>query len=189
VAWYNDNMDNINVGERRAIIAKRGKRKYWHIWLECPVCHKQRWVREDTLHASKEKNGICLPCKARQTGKSLTGEKNNFWKGGRHLTHQGYVRMWIAKDDFFYPMANGHGYILEHRLVMAQHLKRCLLPWEIVHHNNGIHDDNRIENLRLLPSQSHHVSDSILKQAIKRLENTIFAQQKIIQELKNKLGE
>jgi lambda repressor-like predicted transcriptional regulator len=71
------------------------------------------------------------------------------WKGGRIVRSDGYIRVRIENDDVAAPMRDGHGYVLEHRVVMARHLGRALLRTETVHHKNGIRDDNRIENLEL----------------------------------------
>lgn len=65
----------------------------------------------------------------------------------------GYVSIWIKPDDPMSSMAQGGnpagGYVLEHRLVMAQALGRPLEPHETVHHINGVKTDNRVENLQL----------------------------------------
>jgi len=72
------------------------------------------------------------------------GMKNHQWKGGRNKNNKGYIMI-----------TNNDGTILEHRFVMQNYLERKLLRHEIVHHKNGIRDDNRIENLELMHTSNH----------------------------------
>lgn len=64
-----------------------------------------------------------------------------------------------------HPNASGKkGRILEHIMIMSNHLGRPLRKGETVHHLNGIRNDNRIENLELWDSShppGQRVSDKI----------------------------
>ena len=130
-------------------IGHKGKRGNRYIWVACAGCGKERW-----LHLSRKPHPQCKRC----AWDRLVGPLNYHWKGGRTKSGQGYVLVQVPKDDFFYPMAGKRkkGRVLEHRLVVAKSLGRCLQAWEIVHHKNGIKDDNRIENLELSSSIGEH---------------------------------
>ena len=73
------------------------------------------------------------------------GPKNGSWRGGRLIDEDGYVQIRI-----------GGKYVPEHRLVMEQHLKRPLLPSEVVHHRNKNKQDNSLGNLVLFPDNATH---------------------------------
>jgi len=77
--------------------------------------------------------------------KANSGHLNGMWKGGKWKNEGGYIL--VNKRD--HPNANLGGYIFEHRLAMEKKIGRLLEKWEIVHHKNGIKDDNRPENLEL----------------------------------------
>lgn len=145
-----------------------GKGAGRYIWSKCPSCEKRRWLKLG------RRGGLCGSCSAKKNHFTSAPwrrrEKSVWWKGGRFYT-DGYIFVNLAEDDFFYPMTRKRThYVQEHRLVMAKHLNRCLLPWEVVHHKNGIRDDNRLENLLLLPDDKYHVVDRTLKSRIKTLE-------------------
>jgi hypothetical protein len=53
-----------------------------------------------------------------------------------------------------HPMADNHGYVLEHRLVMSKGIGRMLLPEERVSFVNGDREDCRPENLLLFADGS-----------------------------------
>lgn len=82
-------------------------------------------------------------------------ELNPKWKGGRTNHISGYIFVRCEGHPRSYD--KGH-YVFEHVLVMEKHLGRYLRDKEIVHHINGIKDDNRIENLQLFQNNSKHVS-------------------------------
>ena len=84
------------------------------------------------------------PLARKKHHKAMSMEKHPNWKGGR-VNENGYIK--IKKLN--HPHRNKSGYIREHRLIMERYLKRFLQPHEIIHHKNGIKDDNRIENLEL----------------------------------------
>jgi len=53
-------------------------------------------------------------------------------------------------------MARTDGYIMEHRLVMAEWVGRLLSRTEVVNHENHDPSDNRRENLTLWPTNADH---------------------------------
>lgn len=77
------------------------------------------------------------------------GEQHGSWKGGRVVLGNGYIGVRIEPEDPMIVMRDQNGYVMEHRLVMARYLGRPLTAMETVHHINGEHTDNRIENLQL----------------------------------------
>ena len=88
----------------------------------------------------------------------MNGSKNpNFrkrspnWKGGR-INRRGYIYIYSPK----HPNASKIGYIAEHRLIMEKKIGRLLNKSEIVHHINGVKNDNRIENLIKMNRGEHN---------------------------------
>jgi hypothetical protein len=114
------------------------------IEFECDFCGK----KSETIlywHKKRENHFCSRECHYKFREQDV-GNKNTNWNGGRSL-HGGYFWIWVGKNKR----------ILEHRFVAEQMLGRPLLPEEVVHHKNENKQDNRPENLQVLPSNSAHM--------------------------------
>jgi len=137
-----------------------------YIWATCPRCGKARWVQ----YANREMKRLCFKC----------ANKNRRKEDILYKDSKGYYRVLLSENNFFISMANSRRCVLEHRLVMAQHLGRCLHRWEIVHHKGTKYPkgslenraDNRIENLQLV-TDDRHIQITILENRIEHLEERV----------------
>jgi len=160
--------------------------------VKCPMCGENHRLPTWMTKVARFTR-LCHVCNGKVQGKivgkiSLRGEKSPRWRGGRYKNRNGYIVYTLQPhEDFFQPMAGGGtNRLMEHRLVMAKYLNRCLLPWEVVHHKNGIKDDNRIENLELLPDKRWHLIDNKTKSYIAILRQQIDRLQEKIEQLEGK---
>lgn len=114
------------------------------------------WASRTPEQLAEVKRNIGATSKGRLAGK--VGSKHPGWKGGRHRENRdGYIRVYAPDHPNAVRATNGvGGYVLEHRLVMEKHLGRLLHKDEDVNHINGVKDDNRVENLRVVSHYAHY---------------------------------
>lgn len=165
-------MPQLNDISRGIEIGHKGDRHYYR-WSACEVCGNERWV---TLKNGQIVSLKCKTCSNRVLQRKLVEyHKNRPFKQCKHyLERGGYIVVNLPYSSFFYPMChhsrkNGRGgWVLEHRLVMAKYLSRCLERWEVVHHRNGVRDDNRQENLELTTGLKHNTQlNAVIKDLVR----------------------
>ena len=148
---------------------KYAKQKY--IGELCPNCSTPRWVQI----YQRGKSPKCRHCM--NAGKY--GDQSGSWKGGRRISKAGYVEIKLTPESPYWDMARKSGYVLEHRLIMAQQLSRSLVKTEVVHHR-GIHyppqtkenkADKSPENLQLVTIEHNTMGEKELISLTKQVQN------------------
>ena len=81
----------------------------------------------------------------RDKAAAASGPLNHSWRGGRVTARGGYIKVWIAPNEYRW----------EHRLILEKQLGRKLAKNELPHHRNSIPGDNRPENLKLVTTNTH----------------------------------
>jgi len=148
----------------------------------CDFCGKKfERMKSAFCYYKRKSNGKNQFCNARCYG---DWKKENYiaWNRGKIReqvgsyykgfikTMEGYIRLYNPD----YP-EDERKYVLEHRLIMEKKLDRRLKAKEIVHHLNGIRDDNRPENLCIVNIHNHERGTFVkrLQEKIRELETKL----------------
>lgn len=125
-------------------------------FCECGCGQRTKMITSRFLRGHNRRGRKLSPEHKERIATATRGPNNPRWGNGQKRSRKGYILMWLPDDHQFAEMRDVKGYALEHRLVVAESLGRPLLPEEVVHHRNEIHDDNRIENLELFENNAEH---------------------------------
>lgn len=125
----------------------KGRNTWELVERTCVNCNAQFMVKRAVLIYRKNGGRFCKnACTIQYQKKSNT----QYWSGKRNM--KGYIYLHLPD----HPKANSDGYVAEHRIIIEKSVGRYLERSEVVHHINRIKNDNRLENLRLLDSNSAH---------------------------------
>ena len=149
----------LNRGARKYCSRECLKIAYRRTWVELACTNCGKLLRRRKIERKGYKSAFCdkkCECEYRSFG-------DNLERKGRY-NDQGYKSVKV----------NGK-YVGEHRLIMSDFIGRKLKRHEIVHHLNGIRDDNRIENLCIVTNYTHPQRTLVcfLQKRIKDLEEYI----------------
>jgi len=140
-------------------------RLYWGQGLSSNKIALKLGVTGSAIRIAMLKLGI----KTRSLSDALSGSRHYAWQGGKSKTSTGYIEVYMPE----HPRANKRKRVYEHILVWESTHSRKLRKGEIVHHLNGIKDDNRPENLIAMMGKEHIRWIPTLQKRIRQLEEEL----------------
>lgn len=119
------------------------KRKYAKVVAKCKKCNATFSTTTNKINSGR---GIYCSVKCRRESQRIqvSGGNNCNWQGF-HKTSNGYIAICTHTGKYE---------SLQH-IIMEREIGRKLKKDELIHHKNGIKDDNRIENLELTTKSNH----------------------------------
>ncbi len=165
------------------VILCQGCGQYFHTksnnakW--CRACYPLRDKEKLERYESRNKEA-CMDCGTQILRRSVrcrvcdnkarTGyflaDKNPNWRGGKTRCY-GYVYLRVGSTS-----ERHHAYRAEHIVVWEKATGKKLPKGWVIHHFNGIRDDNRFENLVAMPRKRHNIKLAFesYEQRIRELE-------------------
>lgn len=125
-----------------------------------------------SFNKGKKRSKVVKENLSRKMKERLKNPENHpCWKGGRIIREDGYVLIRMSN----HPRANPKGYVLEHIIICEKKYRKEITKNFIVHHLNGIRNDNRPENLIVVPKGEHsnQLQFKFYRQRILELEKNI----------------
>lgn len=163
---------------------KNGRRKYCS--RRCHGLASVAGRRKGRRHSEKSRRVMS----DKATGRFLR-EKSSQWKGGRYKAGQYWHVMVATLPSDAQTLARqmtSRTYILEHRIVAAQAIERAIRANEVVHHINGDKEDNRPENLEVVPRAAHSVHHRAIERRLASALAEIDRLRAENQSLRSRLG-
>ena len=145
------------------------KRPIFHGWKESEnIILREMYPKEKKekiLKALPKRKWRLIGSQANKLGvhRLRSGSYNGMWKGGKPKHVMGYTLLYCPK----HPRACNN-YVLEHIVVWEKAHGKPLPVGYVIHHVNGVRDDNRIENL-VAVRRGQHEHDTVVKLLQKRI--------------------
>lgn len=146
---------------------KSNGKQMLRILAECPDCHKQRWIRVNSIRNGKTRTSICNICSRKRQDRPFSRNGIQIANGYRmiHLKKLcEFDRDLVVKSG----MKLHRGYVYEHRLnALKKFGDSVLMPKIVVRHIDGNKMNNHPDNL-ILGDQSDNSRDHVT--AIKEMK-------------------